>query len=406
VDSITVLTIDDNDTIRLSISSFLEDLGYNVIDANSGESGIEIIKNNHVDVVLTDALMPGISGIEVLEFVKNNFPELPVIIISGAGEIKYAIEALRSGAWNYITKPIEDLSFLSYSIEEVLKKVRLINENRVKSREIENKNIELNEALEKLKNTQKQLVESEKMASLGYMLNGVAHEINTPLGVCLTSSSFIKENSKEINNLIESNKMTLKDFKKYISNSSDLSNIIFDSLQTINNLVTNFKQLSVESMDYNKKWFNLNDNIRSVVMFVASSYHNMQVDIDITGVDLDVEYYSDIINRIFIKLAENSIIHGFESRVSGKIEVNIKIENSLLIIDFYNNGKQIPEDYIGKIFDPFFSTNKKKGTGLGLCIAYNLIVFSLRGNITCQNKNYGVNFTIEIPMDNLLYRVK
>lgn len=397
--SLSVLTIDDNDSIRLSISSFLDDLGYNVFEASCGQDGIDIIEKEVIDVVLTDTHMPGLSGIDVLNYVKEHCPDTPIIVISGAGEIRFVVEALRAGAWDYIIKPIEDLDFLTYSIDQVVKRVNLIKENRDKTEELKHKNIELSESLEMLKSTQAQLVESEKMASLGYMVNGVAHEMNTPLGVCMTSTSYLKEQSDRIEKLSVNNTMKRSDLKAFINNSKELSEILYNSLQTINSLITNFKQLSMNPGELDKRKFNLNETITSLLMIVSSSYPNIDVNIKVLGDELEIFSYPEVISRVIVNLGENAIIHGFSGKSSGSIAVKLEYINERVYIILKNSGKPIPLEIIDKIFDPFFTVNKKSGSGLGLSIVHNLVTFTLNGTVRCENMDDGVSYLIEFPAE-------
>lgn len=398
MNSLKIVTIDDNDSIRLSIASYLEDLGYEVLDAESGEEGIEIIDRENPDIVLTDTHMPGLSGIDVLNYVKENKDNIPVIVISGAGEIESVVEALRAGAWDYITKPIEDLSFLSYSIDKVIKRVNLVKDNREKSLEIENKNRELEKTVKELQNTQKELVEAEKMASLGYMVSGVAHEINTPLGICLTSTSYLRDETRDIISLNDNHEMKLSNFTKYTENVSELCELINTSLESIKSLITNFKQLSVDQQEDIKKNFLIKDSIKSLISLVLTTYTNKDVEYNITGDDIEINCYPEVLNRIFFKLTENAVIHGFKNQDKGKIEVDVRSEEDRVIVDFQNNGAKIPKNLLGKIFDPFVTENKTMGTGLGLCIAYNLVTFKLMGDIVCKNTEDGVSFVISFPV--------
>lgn len=396
--SLKILTIDDNDSIRLSIASYLEDLGYDVYDAPSGEEGIQVIDNENPDIVLTDTHMPGISGIDVLNYVKENKDNIPVIVISGAGEIESVVEALRAGAWDYITKPIEDLSFLSYSIDKVIKRVNLIKDNREKSLEIKNKNMELQKTIKELQSTQKDLVEAEKMASLGYMVSGVAHEINTPLGICLTSISYLKDETKDIIDLNNNHEMKLSNFTKYTDNIKELGGLINTALMSIKSLITNFKQLSVDQQEDVKKNFFIKDAILSLISVVLTTHTDKEIEYEVSGDNVEVNCYPEVINRIFIKLTENAVIHGFKGRKQGKISVSVQSDEDRVIIKFKNNGKRIPDNLLGKIFDPFVTENKTMGTGLGLCIAYNLVTFKLMGDIFCENTEDGVSFTISFPV--------
>lgn len=397
MNSLKILTIDDNDSIRLSIASYLEDLGHTVFDANSGEGGVEIIKNEAPDIVLTDTHMPGMSGIDVLDYVKDNYPDTPVIVISGAGEIESVVKALRSGAWDYITKPIEDLNFLTYSIDKAIKRVNLIRENREKSLEIEEKNRELEKTISKLKSTQKNLVEAEKMASLGYMVSGVSHEINTPLGICMTSISYLNDETRKIVSLNENREMKLSQFTSFTKSISEIGSLIDDSLQGINRLITNFKQLSVDQQEGDLSAFSLKEAIESVVRVVISVNIGSKVHFDING-DATITSYPESVNRIFLKLTENSIIHGFKGREEGYISINIESDNKNVHVKFKNDGVLIPETLIDKVFDPFVTENKTAGTGLGLCVVYNLVKFKLQGEVKCENCDDGVCFQISFPV--------
>lgn len=397
MNSLSVLLIDDNDSIRLSISSYLEDLGYIVYDSDSGEEGIEIIDSKNPDIVLTDIYMPGVTGLDVLEHINQNHPETPVIVISGAGEIDSVVSALRGGAWDYITKPIEDLNFLSYALDKVIKRFSLIKENKEKSIEIEKKNKELKETIGELQSTQNKLIDAEKMASLGYMVTGVAHEINTPLGVCLTSISFLKDETKEIKRLNESREMKLSNFNHYIDTITDISKLVNDSLGSINSLVTNFKQLSVDQQEVTLKEFVINDAILSVINVGKSFTLDKEIEVVVEGDKVQVHNYPEVINRIFLKLTENSIIHGFKSTDKGEIRVNVKDQGENVEIRYFNSGELIPESLLNKIFDPFVTESKTGGSGLGLCIVYNLISFKIFGEIECNNLANGVEFKMIFP---------
>ncbi len=126
----TVLVIEDEPIIRQAISDFLEDCDYRVIQAEHGRRGIELLRHNTPDVVLTDLRMPIMGGKEVLAVLNEDFPETPVIVVSGVGDISDAIDAVHLGAWDYIIKPVQDMEIISHAIERCLERARLIKENR------------------------------------------------------------------------------------------------------------------------------------------------------------------------------------------------------------------------------------------------------------------------------------
>lgn len=127
---LTVLVIDDERIVRTSLAAYLEDLNYRVLEADNGREGIELCRRDAPDIVFTDLRMPVLDGFGVVEQLSAGFPETPVVVISGAGNISEAIQALRLGAWDYITKPIEDLEVIEITARRVLERARLMRENR------------------------------------------------------------------------------------------------------------------------------------------------------------------------------------------------------------------------------------------------------------------------------------
>ena len=134
-----ILTIDDESVIRGSIHAYLEDYDYRVLEADNGRTGLEIYHREPIDLVLVDLRMPEMGGIQVLKTIRAKTPDLPVIVVSGAGDISDVVEALRLGAWDYLMKPIDDMSILKHAIEKGLERGRLFEENRQYQTELENR---------------------------------------------------------------------------------------------------------------------------------------------------------------------------------------------------------------------------------------------------------------------------
>jgi diguanylate cyclase (GGDEF)-like protein/PAS domain S-box-containing protein len=134
----TVLTIDDEEVIRRSFQAYLEDSGFEVLQANNGRVGLEVYRERHPDIILVDLRMPEVDGLEVLANVVRETPDLPIIVVSGTGMIQDAIEALRLGAWDYVLKPVEDLGILEHAVRRALERTRLIKENKAYRENLEN----------------------------------------------------------------------------------------------------------------------------------------------------------------------------------------------------------------------------------------------------------------------------
>ena len=145
-----ILTIDDEQAIRDVIATYLEDSGFQVIEADNGRAGIEMCRRECPDLVLCDLRMPEMDGLEVLAIVTQEFPEIPIIMVSGMGRVSDAIEALKLGAWDYVTKPIEDMAALEHAIDQALERARLLRENREYREHLETVNAQLEQSLQRL----------------------------------------------------------------------------------------------------------------------------------------------------------------------------------------------------------------------------------------------------------------
>jgi len=260
----------------------------------------------------------------------------------------------------------------------------------------------LQESLEKLQRTQKQLIQSEKMASLGGLVAGVAHEINTPLGISVTASSFLERKTKEIKELFDLNRLKRSDFKKYIEIGMESASSILANLNRAAELIQSFKQVAVDQTIEEKRVFSLKHYIDEVFISLRPRYKRTQHQISVNCPDkIELNSYPGVFMQVLTNLVMNSLLHGFDSIEKGKISIDITDNTKTVTIVYRDNGKGMSEEQLAKIYDPFFTTRRGQGgTGLGMHIVYNLVTQSLSGEIKCQSKQgeYTI-FTINIPKD-------
>ncbi len=264
-------------------------------------------------------------------------------------------------------------------------------------------NQELLSTLETLHQYQGQLVESEKMASLGDMVAGVAHEVNTPIGLGVTSSSLLYDRLIEIKQAFENKTLKSSQLKKFLADGEENLNIIMRNLSRAADLITSFKQVAVDQSSSEERRFNLKGLINEVVLTLQPQLKNTRYNIEIDCPEnLIITSKPGPINQILVNLIMNSIIHGFENQGFGNIKIAIMDLSSQLHIHYQDNGRGINDEIKNKIFDPFITTKRGSGgSGLGMHLVYNLITQALNGTISFESEiDKGVIFDINFPIEN------
>lgn len=265
---------------------------------------------------------------------------------------------------------------------------------------LEGRYTELKKALDIVKHTQKQLVESEKMVALGNLVAGVSHEINTPIGIGVTAVSFMDEKSKEFQAIYAAGKMKRSDLDEYLRVIQDTTGMIQTNLFRASELIRSFKQVAVDSSAQAKRRFKLKAYIQEVLVSLQPNLKKTKHRVEVHGSE-HIELYTDpgTISQLMTNFIMNSLIHAFPDVEEGKIEIHVLEYNGKLTLRYSDNGKGMPPEVVSQIFEPFFTTNRSGGgTGLGMHIVYNLVVQSLGGTIACESKlGQGTVFTIEIP---------
>lgn len=268
-----------------------------------------------------------------------------------------------------------------------------------RTEELEESNEELQKTFNNLKNTQGQLIHSEKMASLGGLVAGVAHEINTPVGIGLTGITHFLDITKNIKGLYKNNNLSEEEFSDYLNISYEVAQSINTNLVRAADLIRSFKQVAVDQSSEAKRLFNLSVYIHEVLVSMKNFTKKTKVRIIVNcPSDIKINSYPGSFSQVITNLVMNSLHHGFDKDEEGIIKISVKIEKNSLILQYTDNGKGIKKADLHKIYDPFYTTNREDGgSGLGMNILYNIIKSSFNGDITCiSDENEGVNFTITL----------
>lgn len=395
-----ILVIDDEVYIRDSVIGFLEDFGFEVIEAENGQIGIEQFESQHPDLILCDLRMPVMDGLEVLAHVRQKDENTPIIIVSGAGNIADTVEALRLGAWDYIIKPIQDMNVLYYAVNKAFERKQFIAEKYQYQKELESANKELQISLETLEQARDKLVQSEKMAALGELVAGVAHEINTPVGVGVTAASFLDTKTREFSTLYDSGELKRSELENYLQTVQEVSNSILINMERAAELISSFKQVAVDQSSEKRRRFNLREYIDEILLSLRPRYKKTSHRINVAcAPDIEITSYPGAFSQILNNMIMNSLIHGFKEMENGEIEIGVTCSTDHIIFEYRDNGRGMDESQREKIFDPFFTTMRGKGgTGLGMSIVFNLVTQTLKGQVDLTSEpGKGVVFTMTLP---------
>ncbi len=257
---------------------------------------------------------------------------------------------------------------------------------------------QLSETISELKFTQHKLVEAEKLASLGQMVAGVAHELNTPLGIGITTQSHLNKTLSQLLSAIEGDPQNAETIEKSAKELKDGLKILEDSLFRASDLVGNFKKLAIDRSTQISTQFSLVELMERVENAMAIELSGRHCDIKVLYVeDIEIINYPEPLFSVISQLIQNSLQHGFTNQ-PGTIVVSLINSNYTVTIDYRDDGVGITEDIRTKIFDPFVTTGRGKGrTGLGMHLVYNLVTQILDGTISCLKSENGAHFSIELP---------
>jgi signal transduction histidine kinase len=260
---------------------------------------------------------------------------------------------------------------------------------------------EIEKKTKELKASQKRVVEAEKMASLSTLVSGIAHEINTPVGLSITAISHFIDETKLLKADYDKQLMDEEEFKNYLQNSIQMGDIVFKNLVRSAKLIEDFKQLSVSLNSSEIIEIDVKSYIDDILLTLNQKLLDTNVNVKISIQDnLKIKTYSDVFIQIFSNFILNSLTHAFKDIDNPQIKIEIKKKNDRMVIDYSDNGMGMDEESLKKIFDPFYTTNRVDGnTGLGMHVIYNLVVQKLEGTIEVTSKiNEGVHFSITIPI--------
>lgn len=405
-----ILIVDDEEPVRNMFANCLSDRYSCATAANAQEALVRLVSEQFALVIL-DVQMPGLSGIELLRKITESFPDTAVIMASGIDRTQRVLDAVRLGAFDYLIKPC-DLDVLELCVQRALERRTLLRNARRYKQDLERRNVELASRKAELERMQAQMVHSEKMASLGQLAAGVAHELNNPAGFIYGNMEILGKCVAGLERLLRvyenaqlpaplaSEVNLIKEEINYKYLLADLRSIIADchnGAERIRDVVQNLRLFSRLDEAELKK-IDLHEGIESTIRLLSQYYGSGGITLERDYAELpQIDCYAGQLNQVWMNLLVNAA-QALDGK--GTVRLTTRLEDQMAFVSISDTGSGITPEHLEKIFDPFFTTKPiGEGTGLGLSIIYG-IVERHGGSIKVKSHpGEGTTFEVAIPVN-------
>ena len=377
-----LVIVDDEPVILQILSAVFEDGPYRVTTCSTGSQARQIMMDQGVDLLLTDKNLPDVNGLELLRVARGVNDLAEVIIVTGYASLETAINALELDAFDYVLKPLNNVFEIKKKVERASEKQDIRAENRRLVQSLSVKNSELEQALSEARKLQQELIQSEKLAGIGTLAAGIAHEVSSPLfGIMGLAEAIVEEEDLAL-------------CHEYASEVVEYS-------RTIRDIVVELSSYSRASASEYLTTVELSKTVDDAVRLVERSA-------DCSGVTITAEVASGTylqartseVQQIFVNLVKNAVeaVSAHHETADGWVRVNAGVDEGGIWARVGDNGGGIPADKVALVFDPFYTTKDPgKGTGLGLNIVYR-IVTKYHGTIAVESlEGSGTRFLMRFP---------
>jgi two-component system NtrC family sensor kinase len=400
-----LLIVDDEEKIR-SLFALCLNQRYSCERAANAQEALDWLHKEPFALVLTDIQMPGLGGIELLRKINELYRDTAVIIVSGVDRTQRVIDAIRMGAYDYLIKPC-DLDVLELCVDRALERRTLLRNARKYKDALEKQNLELARRKSELERVQAQLVHSEKMASLGQLAAGIAHELNNPAGFIFSNMAALPEYLRRLRRVWTSEHSSLMDggnqavaCVEYENLLADLESIAADSYsgaERIRDIVKNLRLFS-RLDEAEVKRVDLHEGIESTIRLLSQYYSSPQITLKREYGDVPpIECHAGQLNQVWMNL----LVNAAQAIGAGNGEVKIRTlaDDETVSVFISDTGKGIKPEHLTRIFDPFFTTKPVgEGTGLGLSISHGIVTRHGGTLRVDSSPGHGTTFNVTFPI--------
>jgi Signal transduction histidine kinase regulating C4-dicarboxylate transport system len=401
-----------------------------VFVCNLPETVLVQIEEHKIDIILLDIIMPNVSGIDVLKAIRKRkqYKDIQIIMFTGIKDKENLKLCFENGANDYINKPIDFVEFAARMKASVKARKNIVSLLEM-ANTITEQYQDLHNMTQELKNTQFNLIQKEKLASLGEIAAGIAHEINNPMGFISSNFEIMKQYMKKINTVmvfykkfvqhltedklidgkVLQEKILIHDMEQKYNMDfilADFETMLIESIDganRISKIVQNMQALAKTGTEHEWVYNDLNQIIEEGLLIVKHELKDVaEIDKQTTDGELNLLCNKGEVGQVILNVLLNAIyaIKSLTLKSLGKITIKTCAEGSYAVCQITDNGSGIKEEYLHRIFDPFFTTKDVgAGVGLGLSVAYDIVVKKHGGDFQVDSKvNQGSTFTIKLPM--------
>lgn len=407
----TILIVDDEEIVRRFHFDCLSGR-YRCFEASSAEEALEILEEEDISLVITDWVMPGMSGTTLLRQVVADFPNTPVVMVTGVDHPERALDAMRFGAFDYLLKPSQPDS-LDITVERALRHRELQIRNEQYKVDLELQNIELARQKAELERLQDRIIQTEKMASVGQLTAGIAHELNNPLGYISGNLQILEQYFQDIRRLLnvyENAELSgdyagriekLKEEVRYDEIIENLGPVVADCINgtgRVTELIENLRVFSkLDQPEFTKT--DINRDINATVKLLGRYFEKENVSLKLNYGDVPkIDAYPAHLNQVWMNLLLNAAQAVEEN--GGEVSVTTRVLDGDVIVKISDTGGGIAPENLHRIFEPFFTTkNIGQGTGLGLSTAYGIVEEHCGTISVTSGSGKETTFTINLPIE-------
>src|SRR5450830_248701 len=318
------------------------------------------------------------------------------------GERKYGVIIVQSYDESvvYGQAELDVLAFMASHVAVAMARIQADSAMRQAKEALEVQNAALNSALSALQEAQSELVRQEKLASLGRLVAGVAHEINTPLGICVTATSHLVQELKLTREDLDGGQLDEDGLRQFFDIIDQTLRIMTTNTQRAAALVRSFKQVAVDQSSDDLRSFNLNTYIHEVLLSLQPKLKGRPVKVVVQcEPDINMESFPGAVSQILTNMVVNSLVHGFEHEQAGNIVVSAALDGDTVVFHYADDGAGMDAETLSKLFDPFFTTRRGSGgSGLGAHILFNLVTGPLGGTVKVESApGQGLRYALRFP---------